>query len=184
MGAAPTRPPGGTGPSVSGPCDDIVLPRPVVDAGHEIHHESELLVIIGEGGKDIAPEDSMKHILGYSLGLDITVSPADRSRRKSYDTFSPIGPYILLADEEVDPRSFEIVLAVNGEQRQKVSTADLLTSVPEIVGYASSVMTLLPGDVIFTGTPPGVGPIWPGDQIEAGISGIGSMRLNVVSQPG
>ena len=154
--------------------------RAVLDAGDEIHHESELLLIIGKGGKDIAPAEALDHVFGYSLGLDITVrSAADRSRRKSYDTFSPIGPWITVADEAVDPKAFEIGLAVNGVQRQNVTTADLITPVPEIISYASSVMSLLPGDVIFTGAPPGVGPIRPGDQVVAQISGIGGMRLSV-----
>ncbi|HEX3286949.1 MAG TPA: fumarylacetoacetate hydrolase family protein [Mycobacterium sp.] len=166
--------------AISGPADDIVLPRAVLDAGDEIHHESELLLIIGKGGKDIAPAEALDHVFGYSLGLDITVrSAADRSRRKSYDTFSPIGPWITVADQAVDPTAFEIGLAVNGVQRQNVTTADLITPVPEIISYASSVMSLLPGDVIFTGAPPGVGPIRPGDQVVAQISGIGGMRLSV-----
>lgn len=166
--------------SISGPNDDIVLPRSVLEAAHEIHHESELVVVIGRGGKNIDPASALDHVFGYSVGLDITVrSPADRSRRKSYDTFSPLGPWITTADEIEDPGGFRIELTVNGALRQKVSTADLLTPVPQIVSYASSVMTLLPGDVIFTGAPPGVGPIDPGDRIDARISGIGDMGLNV-----
>jgi 2-keto-4-pentenoate hydratase/2-oxohepta-3-ene-1,7-dioic acid hydratase in catechol pathway len=166
--------------SISGPTDDIVLPRAVLEAGDEIHHESELLIIIGTGGKDIAPADALGHVFGYSLGLDITVrSAADRSRRKSYDTFSPIGPWLTVAGGDVDPAAFEIVLAVNGVQRQKVTTANLITSVPKIISYASSIMSLVPGDVIFTGAPPGVGPIRPGDQVVAEISGIGRMSLSV-----
>lgn len=168
--------------AICGPTDDIVLPQQVLDAGDEIHHESELLVIVGKGGKDIAVDAALDHVFGYSLGLDITVrSAADRSRRKSYDTFSPIGPCILVADRSVNPKSFHISLSVNGEQRQKVSTADMIVPVAEIVSYASSVMTLMPGDVIFTGAPPGVGPIRPGDRIAAQISDIGSMSIAVRS---
>jgi 2-keto-4-pentenoate hydratase/2-oxohepta-3-ene-1,7-dioic acid hydratase in catechol pathway len=168
--------------SISGPADDVVLPRSVIDAGQEIHHESELVVVIGKGGKDISPDDALGHVFGYTLGLDMTVrSAADRSRRKSYDTFSPIGPWITVADDSVDPSGFEILLSVNGAQRQKVTTSQLIVPVPDIVSYASSVMTLLPGDVIFTGAPPGVGPIEPGDEIDARISGIGGMQLSVLS---
>ena len=168
--------------SISGPADAIVLPRSVIDAGEEIHHESELVVVIGKGGKNISRDDALAHVFGYTLGLDITVrSAADRSRRKSYDTFSPIGPWITVADRTVDPSAFEIQLSVNGVQRQKVTTSQLITPVPDIVSYASSVMSLLPGDVIFTGAPPGVGPIEPGDQIDTRISGIGDMQLSVLS---
>lgn len=166
--------------SICGPADDIVLPRAVLGAGEEIHHESELVVIVGRGGRNIAVADAPRHVFGYSLGLDITVrSAADRSRRKSYDTFSPIGPCVLVADGPVDPAAFEIELSVNGVRRQKVTTAELITGVPEIVSYASSIMTLVPGDVIFTGAPPGVGPIEPGDRVVARISGIGDMTLAV-----
>lgn len=168
--------------SISGPADDIVLPADVLKAGHEIHHESELVLVVGRGGKDIPANSALDHIFGYALGLDITVrSDGDRSRRKSYDTFSPIGPWVTTADEAGDPSTFEIELTVDGAQRQHVFTSDLLTPVPQIVAYASSIMTLLPGDVIFTGAPPGVGPIEPGDELHARISRIGSMRLAVRS---
>lgn len=166
--------------SVSGPADEIVLPRHILEAGHEIHHESELVVVVGRGGRDIPAASALEHVFGYTLGLDITVrSAADRSRRKSYDTFSPIGPWITTADEAGDPSTFEIDLVVNGERRQHVLTADMLVPVPEIVAYASSVMTLLPGDVLFTGAPPGVGPIHPGDRLDAQISRLGGMHLTV-----
>lgn len=166
--------------SISGPADEIVLPPAILAAGHEIHHESELVVVIGQGGKDIAAADALDHVFGYSVGLDITVrSPGDRSRRKSYDTFSPIGPWVTTADEAGDPTAFEITLVVNGEERQHVVTSQMLTPVAEIIAYASSVMTLLPGDVIFTGAPPGVGPIAPGDRLDARIDRVGEMRLAV-----
>lgn len=166
--------------SICGPGDDIVLPADVLAAGHEIHHESELVVIIGAGGKDIPASAALDHVFGYAIGLDITVrSAADRSRRKSYDTFSPIGPWITTADEAGDPATFEIELAVNGHARQHVVTGDMLTPVPDIISHASSIMTLLPGDVIFTGAPPGVGPIHPGDKLDARISRLGRMQLAV-----
>jgi 2-keto-4-pentenoate hydratase/2-oxohepta-3-ene-1,7-dioic acid hydratase in catechol pathway len=160
----------------------IVLPHDVLTAGHEVHHESELVVVIGKGGKDIPAGEALDHVFGYTIGLDITVrAAADRSRRKSYDTFSPLGPYVVTADEAGQPDAFEIVLEVNGDTRQKVSTADLITPVPQIVERASSVMRLLPGDLIFTGAPPGVGPIHPGDVLEASISGLGVLRTEVVA---
>ncbi|MFB7271090.1 fumarylacetoacetate hydrolase family protein [Streptomyces sp. NPDC056244] len=166
--------------SVVGPSDGIVLPRDVLEEGSEIHHESELVVVIGTGGKDIPVENALKHVLGYTIGLDITVrSAADRSRRKSYDTFSPLGPWLTTSDEAGDPADFNILLTCNGEQRQAVNTAALITPVPEIVAYASRMMTLNPGDVLFTGAPPGVGPILPGDVLYTSISRLGAMTLPV-----
>lgn len=166
--------------SVIGPQQDIVLPPAIVQAGHEVHHESELVVVVGEGGKDIPVETAAQHIFGYTIGLDITVrSAGDRSRRKSYDTFSPLGPWLTTSDEAGDPTDFDIELSCSGELRQKVNTKTMLTPVAEILAYASSVMTLLPGDVIFTGAPPGVGPIEPGDVLHTRISRLGEMQLRV-----
>ncbi|HEX6471293.1 MAG TPA: fumarylacetoacetate hydrolase family protein [Streptosporangiaceae bacterium] len=166
--------------AVSGPADDIVLPPDLLAAGHEIHHESELVVVMGEGGKDIPEPAALDHVAGYTLGLDITVrSEGDRSRRKSYDTFSPLGPWLVTADEVGDPGDLDILLSVNGAERQHVHTSTMITKVPAIVAYASSVMTLLPGDLIFTGAPPGVGPIRPGDELVTSITRIGTMRLRV-----
>jgi 2-keto-4-pentenoate hydratase/2-oxohepta-3-ene-1,7-dioic acid hydratase in catechol pathway len=166
--------------AVSGPADDIVLPPGLLAAGHEIHHESELVVVMGAGGKDIPEAAALDHVAGYTLGLDITVrSEGDRSRRKSYDTFSPLGPWLVTADEVGDPGDLDILLSVNGAERQHVHTSTMITKVPAIVAYASSVMTLLPGDLIFTGAPPGVGPIRPGDEIVTSITRIGTMRLRV-----
>jgi 2-keto-4-pentenoate hydratase/2-oxohepta-3-ene-1,7-dioic acid hydratase in catechol pathway len=166
--------------AISGPSDDIVLPSAIVDAGHEIHHESELVVVIGDGGKDISESSALDHVLGYTLGLDMTVrSEGDRSRRKSYDTFSPLGPWVVTADEVGDPADLDIRLDVNGAERQHVHTSTMITKVPAIVAYASSVMTLLPGDIIFTGAPPGVGPIHRGDHLVTSITRIGEMHLTV-----
>ena len=166
--------------SIVGPADDIVIPEDVLKAGHEVHHESELVIVIGAGGKDIEESSALDHIFGYTVGLDITVrSAADRSRRKSYDSFSPLGPWVTTADEAGDPADFDISLDCNGERRQGVNTSNLITSVPAIVSYASSMMTLNSGDVIFTGAPPGVGPIVPGDELETAIERLGSMRIHV-----
>jgi len=167
--------------AISGPADDIVLPREVLDAGQEIHHESELVVVIGTGGKDIPEDQAAGHILGFTAGLDVTVrGAADRSRRKSYDTFAPLGPWITTADEAGDPASLEIDLVRNDDDhRQHSCVRDMITPVPAIVCYVSRIMTLLPGDLIFTGAPPGVGPIHPGDVLTARISRIGSMRIGV-----
>jgi 2-keto-4-pentenoate hydratase/2-oxohepta-3-ene-1,7-dioic acid hydratase in catechol pathway len=166
--------------SIVGPGAAIVLPPDVVAAGHEVHHESELVVVIGRGGRDIPVERAMDAVLGFTAGLDITVrSAADRSRRKSYDTFSPLGPWLVTADELGDGSGLDILLTSGGQVRQSVNTRDLLTPVPQIVAYASQVMTLNPGDVLFTGAPPGVGPITAGEELEMTIGGIGSMRVTV-----
>ncbi|WP_329110677.1 fumarylacetoacetate hydrolase family protein [Micromonospora sp. NBC_01699] len=166
--------------SIVGPGADIVLPADVLAAGHEIHHESELVIVIGAGGKDISPERALDHVFGYTIGLDITVrSAADRSRRKSYDTFSPIGPWVTTPDDGVDPTDLTIDLTVNGTRRQHVNTGDMLMGVARIIAYASSVMTLLPGDLIFTGAPPGVGPITEGDDLRTTIGGLGELRTRV-----
>lgn len=167
--------------SIVGPGADVVLPPDVVAARHEIHHESELVVVIGTGGKDIPERSAMGHVLGFTAGLDITVrSAADRSRRKSYDSFSPLGPWITTTDEIGDGSDLDILLTCGGDVRQSVNTADLLTPVPRIVAYASSIMTLLPGDVLFTGAPPGVGPISTGETLEMSISRIGTMNVSVI----
>jgi 2-keto-4-pentenoate hydratase/2-oxohepta-3-ene-1,7-dioic acid hydratase in catechol pathway len=166
--------------SIVGPGADIVLPADVVAAGYEVHHESELVIVIGTGGKDIPLESAMEHVLGYTAGLDITVrSAADRSKRKSYDSFSPLGPWITTTDELGDAADLDILLTSGDEVRQSVNTADLITPVPQIVAYASTVMTLNPGDVLFTGAPPGVGPITAGEKLEMTISGIGTMSVGV-----
>ncbi|GAA3108945.1 hypothetical protein GCM10010464_84790 [Pseudonocardia yunnanensis] len=168
--------------SIVGPGGRIVLPRDVVAAGHEVHHESELVVVIGRGGKDIPVEKAMDAVLGFTAGLDITVrSAADRSRRKSYDGFSPLGPYLVTTDELGDGSDLDILLTSGEAVRQQVNTRDMITPVPAIVAYASSVMTLQPGDVLFTGAPPGVGPIAAGEQLDMSISGIGSMTVTVTS---
>ncbi|HLH82767.1 MAG TPA: fumarylacetoacetate hydrolase family protein [Trebonia sp.] len=166
--------------SIAGPRDDIVLPPDQLRLGNEIHHEAELVAVVGRGGKDIPPQEALSRIAGYLIGLDITVrSKADRSRRKSYDTFSPLGPWLVTRDEAGDPAGMDIELERNGVLRQKVAARDMLVPVPDIVAYASRIMTLLPGDVIFTGAPPGVGPIEPGDRLRVRISRLGEMELRV-----
>lgn len=167
--------------ALCGPADAIVLPPAVLSAGQEIHHEAELVAVIGTGGRDIPQEQALSHVLGYTIGLDITVrGAADRSRRKSYDTFAPVGPWLTTADEAGDPADLDIDLIRNGEDhRQHVNTRDLITPVPAIVSYASQIMTLLPGDLIFTGAPAGVGPIFPGDVLETRISRLGAMTISV-----
>ncbi|KRV50456.1 hypothetical protein AQ490_15335 [Wenjunlia vitaminophila] len=167
--------------SVCGPRDTVVLPA-TTPGGEEapVHHEAELTVVIGTGGRDIPPERAMSHVLGYLIGLDMTVrASGDRSRRKSHDTFTPLGPWLTTADEVPDPHDIEIELRVGSEVRQKVNTAALLTRVDRIVNYASTCMRLEPGDVIMTGAPPGVGPVEDGDVLDVSMTGLGRMHVPV-----
>jgi 2-keto-4-pentenoate hydratase/2-oxohepta-3-ene-1,7-dioic acid hydratase in catechol pathway len=166
--------------SISDPGQPIVLPPSIVAAGNEIHHESELVIVVGTGGFDISRESALDHVMGFTAGLDITVrSPADRSRRKSYNTFSPLGPWIRTTEDGFDASSLEILLTVDTEVRQHVNTKDLIVDVAGIVSYASKIMTLAPGDIIFTGAPPGVGPILSGEILDSSISGIGHLVVPV-----
>ena len=166
--------------SIVGPGDAVVLPHGPVAEGREIHHESELAVIIGRGGAHIAEADAHDHVLGYTIGLDMTVrGDGDRSRRKSYDTFTPIGPWIVTADEVADPNKLEVRLEVDGDVRQQANTKDMLVDVAGIIAYASSVMRLDPGDIILTGAPLGVGRVKAGETMVSEISEIGTMRNSV-----
>ncbi|MDA0786106.1 MAG: fumarylacetoacetate hydrolase family protein [Proteobacteria bacterium] len=143
-------------------------------------HEVELAVIIGEGGSDIAEADAMRHICAYSIGLDMTVrGTEDRSLRKGIDTYSVLGPWLVTADEIADPGHLDLEIRVNNEVRQKSNTENLIFDIPRLIAYASSFMTLYPGDVIMTGTPEGVGPVEPGDVMHAWIDGVGEMSVPV-----
>lgn len=171
--------------SVIGPGEAVLLPAAPLSEGREIHHECELALVIGKAGAHIPADRAVEHILGYTICLDITVrGPGDRSRRKSYDTFTPTGPWVVTRDEIADPHDLEITLEVDGEVRQRVSTSGMTVRIPEIVAQASACMTLLPGDLILTGAPPGVGQIFAGERLKASISGIGSMELTVAAAAG
>lgn len=164
--------------SLSGPSDPIVLPNV---PGREIHHECELAIIIGKGGRDIAASAAFDHIFGYSCLLDIVLrGQEERVMRKSFDSFCPVGPWITSADEVRDPGAIELSLRVNGALRQRAVTADLIVGIPGMIAMASGVMTLAPGDIIASGTPAGVAPIVDGDVLMIEIGGIGAMRLHVV----
>jgi 2-keto-4-pentenoate hydratase/2-oxohepta-3-ene-1,7-dioic acid hydratase in catechol pathway len=166
--------------SIVGPADAVLLPAQPVAQKKEIHHESELAVVLGRGGTHIPEQRALDHVLGYTIGLDMTVrGDGDRSRRKSYDTFTPLGPWLVTADEVGDPQALEIGLTVNGQPRQNVHTSTMLTPVARLIAYASDVMRLDPGDVLLSGAPPGVGPVVDGDLIDTWISRIGRMHLPV-----
>jgi 2-keto-4-pentenoate hydratase/2-oxohepta-3-ene-1,7-dioic acid hydratase in catechol pathway len=166
--------------SISGPADPVVLPAGPLEAGHPIHHESELTLVIGRGGKDVDEASALSHVFGYTIGLDMTErGDGDRSRRKSYDTFTPLGPWITTAEEVPDPHALDIELRVDGKVRQKVTTSDMITTIPQIIAEASRAMRLEPGDLIMTGAPPGVGPVSHGNTIDVAISRLGRMNLPV-----
>ncbi len=165
--------------SVIGPFANIRIPA----QSEEVHHEAELAVVMGKVTRNVAIEDAGPHILGYTAANDVTARDLQRSdgqwtRAKGFDTFCPLGPVI---DTELDPQEgLSLICRVNGEVTQSGSTADMVFGVGEIVAYVSSIMTLLPGDVILTGTPSGVGPIVAGDTVEVELEGIGHLVNPVV----
>jgi 2-keto-4-pentenoate hydratase/2-oxohepta-3-ene-1,7-dioic acid hydratase in catechol pathway len=126
----------------------------------------------------------MDHVFGYCCLMDMTVRGGEeRVMRKSYDTFTPIGPWLVTADEISNPHSMSLRLWVNGELRQEANTRDLILDIAGMVEMASSVMTLRPGDLIASGTPAGVGPLADGDSITIEVDGLGSMTLDVQASP-
>lgn len=145
-------------------------------------HEVELAVIIGTKADRVKKERALEHVAGYAIGLDITIrGPEERCLRKSPDTYSVLGPWMVTADEIPDPNDLRLTIAVNGETRQDSSTSLMVLDVPELIEYASSFYSLLPGDVLMTGTPEGVSAIVPGDMIRAEIEKIGAMEVEVRS---
>ena len=122
----------------------------------------------------------LQYVAGYSIGLDITIrGPEDRSFRKSPDSYTVLGPHLVTPDEVRVPSNLHVSISVNGTVRQDSNTSDLVLGVPELIAMASSFYTLYPGDVILTGTPQGVGPVRPGDVMEASIEIIGGMTVEV-----
>jgi 2-keto-4-pentenoate hydratase/2-oxohepta-3-ene-1,7-dioic acid hydratase in catechol pathway len=165
--------------AVLDPGKDIVYPRSSI----QVDFEGELGVVIGKRCRNIAAKDYESYVVGYTCFNDVTARDLQRkdgqwTRSKSFDTFAPFGPWIA----GIDPSDADIQTRINGEVRQKSNTSDLIFDVPSLVAFISSVMTLLPGDVIATGTPPGVGPIHVGDRVEVEIEGIGVLENNVVMQ--
>lgn len=162
--------------SLIGASQDIVIRHPDRRTDHEI----ELVAIIGTKAGRVKREDAMKHIAGYCIGLDITVrGPEERSLRKSIDTYSVMGPYMVTADSVKDPNNLGFELTVNGETRQKANTGDLIIGIADLIVFASAYYTLMPGDLLMTGTPEGVGPIAAGDVIDARIDQLGAMQVKV-----
>jgi 2-keto-4-pentenoate hydratase/2-oxohepta-3-ene-1,7-dioic acid hydratase in catechol pathway len=143
-------------------------------------HEVELAVVIGKQGNIIRRGDALNHVAGYSIGLDLTIrGPEERSLRKSPDSYTVLGPWLVTPDEIPNPGELDLRISVNGEVRQNSNTKYLILGVPELIEFASSFYTLYPGDIIITGTPEGVSPIHPGDMIVASIEKIGTMEVKV-----
>ena len=170
----------------------IVLPS----VSNEVDYEAELVVVVGRGGRYIPVEQAMEHVGGYAVGHD--VSARDWQLRKpgkqwmagkTFDTFAPIGPELVTADEVSDPHALGIRLRLNGKTMQDSNTNQLIFGIDQLIAYLSGIVTLEPGDLIFTGTPPGVGmarkpPVWlkPGDVVEVEIDGLGILRNPVVAE--
>jgi 2-keto-4-pentenoate hydratase/2-oxohepta-3-ene-1,7-dioic acid hydratase in catechol pathway len=143
-------------------------------------HEVELALVIGKTANNVPAADALQYVAGYAIALDITIrGTEDRSFRKSPDTYTVLGPWLVTADEIPNPGNLDLGIAVNGEVRQKSTTKYMILGVPELIELASSFYTLYPGDIISTGTPEGVSPIVPGDTIVATIEKIGSMEVRV-----
>ena len=168
--------------SLSGPSDPVVLPNVPT---REVHHEAELGIVIGKEGRDIAREDWKDYVFGYACLLDMVVrGREERVFRKAYDTFCPVGPWIVTANEVGDATSLEMKLWVNNEIKQHANTRDLVLDIPGMIEMASAVMTLYPGDIIASGTPAGVGVVRAGDKVRIQIERVGEMIVNVVQGTG
>ncbi len=178
--------------ALCGPDDDVVLPRGSVKTDWEV----ELAVVIGRAARYVTREEALDYVAGYALHNDYSERQDQKerggqwSKGKSHDTFAPLGPFLATRDEIPDPQALEMWLSVNGHMRQRSSTGQMIFDVPTLVSYISRFMTLLPGDVISTGTPSGVGfaaqpPVFlkVGDIVELGIESLGQQRQRVAPSP-
>jgi 2-keto-4-pentenoate hydratase/2-oxohepta-3-ene-1,7-dioic acid hydratase in catechol pathway len=165
--------------SVVGPGEPIAYPHKLSE---RVDFEGELAVVIGRLCKQVPAERAHEVIFGYTCANDVTARDLQRrdglyTRAKGFDSFCPLGPWI---QTELDPSDLAITTTVNGELRQSARTSELLHDIPKLIAYITDVMTLLPGDVILTGTPEGVGPLADGDEVSVGIEGIGTLTNRVV----
>jgi 2-keto-4-pentenoate hydratase/2-oxohepta-3-ene-1,7-dioic acid hydratase in catechol pathway len=176
---------------VSGPNDPVLAPKD----WKRMDYEVELAVVIGTPAKRVAKEEALDYVAGYCIGNDVSErslqkgGPGEWIKAKSYDSFGPLGPWLVTADEIPDPQNLDLSLDLNGERMQTGNTSTMIFSVAELVSYISRYMTLQPGDVITTGTPPGVGMarnprlfLKPGDEMVLRISGLGEQHLKVVAE--
>ena len=160
--------------SLVGPGEGVVIRRPERRTDHEV----ELVVVIGRKANHVSRANALEYVAGYAIGLDISIrGTEDRSFRKSPDSYSVLGPWLVTRDEVPDPGVLDLQITVNGDLRQKSNTKYMILNVAELIELASSFYTLHPGDLLFTGTPEGVSPIEPGDQIVATIDRIGTMHV-------
>jgi 2-keto-4-pentenoate hydratase/2-oxohepta-3-ene-1,7-dioic acid hydratase in catechol pathway len=167
--------------SIIGPGDTILLPP----QSGQVEHEGELVVVIGRKTRWVAPEEARPVIFGYTVGNDVTARDLQRrdgqwTRGKGFDTFCAYGPWV---ETDFDPSDALVTCHVNGEMRQMASTQDMIFNVSQLIAFISSVMTLEPGDLIFTGTPAGVSPLRPGDTVEVKVEGIGVLSNPVAAEP-
>ncbi len=167
--------------SVIGPNERIIYPPQT----QNLHYEVELTMVIGKIAKNVKRSEALGHVFGYTVGNDITARDLQKkdnqwSRAKGFDTFCPLGPWV--ETEIENPDNLKIELYLNGETRQQSNTHNMVFKCAELIEYLSSIMTLLPGDVILTGTPGGIGAMQPGDLVEAYVEGIGTLK-NVVAVP-
>jgi 2-keto-4-pentenoate hydratase/2-oxohepta-3-ene-1,7-dioic acid hydratase in catechol pathway len=186
-GDAPTAPLMFLKPSTSviGPGDAIRIPP----GSTNVHHEVELAVVIGaRGARNVTEEQAMASVFGYTIGNDVSERDMQKSdgqwtRAKGFDSFCPLGPWIETdpGGLGLDPADLEITCTVDGEPRQKGRTSQLIFGLPTLISYISQVMTLLPGDVVLTGTPSGVGPIRPGQRVTCSVEALGTLE-NVVTE--
>jgi 2-keto-4-pentenoate hydratase/2-oxohepta-3-ene-1,7-dioic acid hydratase in catechol pathway len=165
--------------SVAGPVDAIVRP---VELSKRVDFEGELAVVIGRVSRNVPAERAAESIFGYTCANDVTARDLQAqdgqwARAKGFDTFCPIGPWI---ETDLNPADLDLSTTVNGEVKQQSRTSLLLHGIPELISYVTAVMTLLPGDILLTGTPDGVGPLERGDQVAVTIEGIGTLSNRVV----
>jgi 2,4-diketo-3-deoxy-L-fuconate hydrolase len=166
--------------SLVGPGEGVAVRFPDRRTDHEI----ELALVIGRECSDVAESDALDVVAGYAIGLDMSVrGTEDRSFRKSIDSYSVLGPWLVTADEIADPDDLGFTLTVNGAVRQNASTRSLIFKVRKLIAWASRWYTLYPGDVLMTGTPEGVGPVGPGDVMHCRMDGIGEMTVAVRAAP-
>jgi 2-keto-4-pentenoate hydratase/2-oxohepta-3-ene-1,7-dioic acid hydratase in catechol pathway len=166
--------------SVVGPGDPVFYPR----QSEDVHFEGELAVVISRICRDVPEQKSADVIHGYTVANDVTARDlqcrdGQFTRAKGFDSFCPLGPWV---ETDLDVSDLRVQTFLNGEVKQDGRTSDLIFDVPTLIAYVTSVMTLLPGDVILTGTPEGVGPMQPGDEVEVSISGLGNLTNKVVSR--
>jgi 2-keto-4-pentenoate hydratase/2-oxohepta-3-ene-1,7-dioic acid hydratase in catechol pathway len=162
--------------SLVGPSEGIAVRKP----DRRTDHEVELAFVIGRRASNVSREEALGYVAAYTIGLDVTIRGSeDRSLRKSPDSYTVVGPWLVTADEISNPGALDLELTVNGERRQKSNTRYLILGVAELIELASSFYTLYPGDIVLTGTPEGVSPISPGDRIVATIERIGTMEVDV-----